>query len=256
MEYNKKIFDDISLLNISAELLNAISEVVERQRQKLAEVAEKSNKWLKYHGYNSFTDANSNLILKLAEANWCPYIGEITDSSVVFDIFKMIAECGNDADNFKENIDKLLLDYYDDKEITEIKNSWEKCSYDDVYKQLLAEAIDNFICKKYASTCVLLTSLYGRLIFIKTGLVFDREYGDKVKVGFKKLLPQNNDKEKFFNYLDKEVLYQCNKLEDIRDESPGRNELMHGWYNNYPSRKKALNAIIMTDFILSLPKIV
>lgn len=70
------------------------------------------------------------------------------------------------------------------------------------------------------------------------------------------MLPQNNDKEKFFNYLDKEVLYQCNKLEDIRDESPGRNELMHGWYNNYPSRKKALNAIIMTDFILSLPKIV
>lgn len=103
----------------------------------------------------------------------------------MFDIFKMIAECGNDADNFKENIDKLLLDYYDDKEITEIKNSWEKCSYDDVYKQLLTEAIDNFIRGKYASTCVLLTSLYGRLIFIKTGLVFDREYGDKVKVGFK-----------------------------------------------------------------------
>lgn len=256
MEYNKKNFDDISLLNISAELLNAISEVVERQRQKLAEVAEKSNKWLKYHGYNSFTDANSNLILKLAEANWCPYIGEITDSSVVFDIFKMIAECGNDADNFKENIDKLLLDYYDDKEITEIKNSWEKCSYDDVYKQLLAEAIDNFICKKYASTCVLLTSLYGRLIFIKTGLGFKRENGKEVEIEFDKLLLQNNDKEKFVGYLNNEVLYQCNELKDIHNDSPGRNELMHGWYNNYPSRKKALNAIIMTDFILSLPKIV
>lgn len=41
----------------------------------------------------------------------------------------------------------------------------------------------------------------------------------------------------------------------MKSDVPGRHGIAHCWYDTYPNRKMALNAIIFTDFLLELKPI-
>ena len=38
----------------------------------------------------------------------------------------------------------------------------------------------------------------------------------------------------------------------MKEDVPGRHGIAHCWYNKYPTKKAALNAILFTDFLLNL----
>ena len=41
-------------------------------------------------------------------------------------------------------------------------------------------------------------------------------------------------------------------IEDVVDGVPNRHGVAHSWYPKYPSQKAALNAILLTDFVINL----
>jgi hypothetical protein len=47
-------------------------------------------------------------------------------------------------------------------------------------------------------------------------------------------------------------MYNCNSSAETILDVPGRNSAAHSFYESYPTRKAALNAILFTDFLLNL----
>ena len=54
------------------------------------------------------------------------------------------------------------------------------------------------------------------------------------------------------SFFDEYIMYNCESVEEVKEDVPGRNSSAHSWYNKYPSRKAALNAILFTDFLLDI----
>ena len=48
------------------------------------------------------------------------------------------------------------------------------------------------------------------------------------------------------------VFYKCYSMDEVIPDVPGRHSIAHGWFDKYPSRKAALNAILFTDFLIGL----
>ena len=44
-------------------------------------------------------------------------------------------------------------------------------------------------------------------------------------------------------------------MDDIKDDVPGRHPVAHSWYNSYPSKKMALNAILFTDCLINISEL-
>ena len=56
----------------------------------------------------------------------------------------------------------------------------------------------------------------------------------------------------FSDYFEKCIMSQCNAVEEVKDGVPNRHGVAHSWYRKYPNKKAALNAILLTDFIIQL----
>lgn len=68
----------------------------------------------------------------------------------------------------------------------------------------------------------------------------------------KDLVDENGYDEVFSDFFNNLIFGQCYSVNDVVDGIPNRNGVAHSWYIKYPSQKAALNAILLTDFVLSL----
>ena len=48
------------------------------------------------------------------------------------------------------------------------------------------------------------------------------------------------------------IFYDCNSSTDVIDDVPGRHGVAHSYYQKYPSKKAALNAILFADFLMKI----
>ena len=48
------------------------------------------------------------------------------------------------------------------------------------------------------------------------------------------------------------IIGTCYSIDDIVEGVPNRHGVAHSWYNKYPNQKAALNAILLTDFLINL----
>lgn len=74
----------------------------------------------------------------------------------------------------------------------------------------------------------------------------------KFKEKCKDLVDENGYDEVFSDFFNNLIFGQCYSVNDVVDGIPNRNGVAHSWYIKYPSQKAALNAILLTDFVLSL----
>jgi len=116
---------------------------------------------------------------------------------------------------------------------------------------MMKQAVDAYYRKEYALTTITLASMWEGIIYKKNNDHSGKK-GNKTKDNFRKLVDRNKCHAIAADYFEKYIMYDCRSNEQVIDDVPGRNSMMHSFSKKYPSRKAALNAILFTNFLLHL----
>lgn len=218
--------------------------------EKLKQIPLDPEIYLKYKKLN-------NIYLKtMYETKWFPYAGWIADTSLFMEINDIIHTSRGASKNREKRIDKAILSYYTNEEVLHIKKSWQNSNLDCYIRKILIQAIDAYLRGEYALTIPCLSTMWEGLIYVKAKNVSlskrKRQPMGETKQEFKTLVRDNNYEAIFSDYFDNWIVSNCNAVDDVIDGVPNRHGVAHSWYKKYPDKKTALNAILLTDFIINL----
>ena len=104
---------------------------------------------------------------------------------------------------------------------------------------------------EYALTIACLATMWESLIQQKYGLS-GRRAQNKIKKDFAELIDENDYEAIISDFYNNLIVSQCNTPDEVIEGVPNRNAISHGKYRRYPNKKASLNAILLTDFIISL----
>ena len=118
-------------------------------------------------------------------------------------------------------------------------------------KRILVQSVQAYHRREYALTVSALSTLWEGIIQEKAN---DDSYriSRKTRENLSQLIDKNEYDEIFASFCEEFIFYNCTKPDDVKEDVPGRHGIAHCWYDKYPSRKVALNAILFTDFLLEL----
>lgn len=189
------------------------------------------------------------------DCEWFPYAGWIADLTLFQEVNEILATSRGKSKRRTERIDKAILAYYTPIEIRKIKKNWRDSDLKPYIKKMLCQAIDAHLRAEYALTIACLATMWEGLIHYKTNVV-ERRQSKKTKENLKRLILENDYDPVFGEYYENLIVSQVNSDEEVKDGIPNRNGVAHSKYKKYPNKKASLNAILLTDFIISLtPKI-
>jgi hypothetical protein len=171
-------------------------------------------------------------------------------------VLGIIAGSRSASKSREKRIDREILGYYSKARIQEIKKSWKKLDIEPYIKKVICQALNAYIRREYALTTSCLATMWEGLIYCKAkGLPLSerkRQGTAETKGEFEELVERNNYKEVFSDYYKNYIMRDCNSPSEVIYGVPGRHGVAHGWYLESPSKKAALNAILLTDFIIKL----
>lgn len=197
-----------------------------------------------------YEEVNEVFLKAMFDARWFPYAGWIADFRIV-DAILEILDTSRASKNRVKRIDKLIFSYYDKEEINNIKRGWRQMSLPSYMTRILVQSVQAYHRREYALTVSALSTLWEGIIQEK---VNDTSYriSRKTRENLTKLIEENEFDKIFSSFCEEFIFYNCTKPEDVKPDVPGRHGIAHCWYDTYPNRKMALNAILFTDFLLGL----
>ena len=197
-----------------------------------------------------YEEIRKQFLKTMFDARWFPYAGWIADFKIV-DAMLKILDTSRASKNRINRINKLIFSYYDKKEINNIKREWRQMSIPSYMTRILVQSVQAYHRREFALTVSALSTLWEGIIQEKTN---DTSYriSRKTRDNLIKLIEENEFDKIFSSFCEEFIFYNCTKPEDVKLDVPGRHGIAHCWYNAYPSRKMALNAILFTDFLLRL----
>lgn len=188
----------------------------------------------------------------LFQAKWFPH-AICTEKLKLFEnIADVIGRTRTGSQSRTKKLDKIIFDFYNKSRLNEFKRNWRKTNISSHEKRILCEAIDAYSDKHYALTLGALVPLWQGIIQEKVKGKQEGKNHSRTKEEFQILITENDCNNLVGYYFEEYIFYPCYKLEDVIDDTPGRNSTCHSWYKKYPTRKSALNAIIFTDFLLEM----
>ena len=195
----------------------------------------------------------------LMECKWFPYAAWAADLNLFAEVGDIMATSRGASKRREKRIDQAILSYYDKTKIKAIKRAWRQMDIDSHIKRILGQAIEAHLRGEYALTISSLSTMWEGLIYIKANnATMQDRHRQRMEITKKDLaaLTESNDYNKIFSdYFDRFIVSQCNAVSDVVDGVPNRHGVSHSWYHKYPNKKASLNAILLTDFILSLEPI-
>lgn len=197
-----------------------------------------------------YEDVNEVFLKAMFDARWFPYAGWIADFRIV-DAMLEILDTSRASKNRVKRIDKLIFSYYDKEEINNIKRGWRQMSLPSYMTRILVQSVQAYHRREYALTVSALSTLWEGIIQEKMNDISYR-ISRKTRENLTKLIEENEFDKIFSSFCEEFIFYNCTKPEDVKPDVPGRHGIAHCWYNTYPNRKMALNAILFTDFLLGL----
>lgn len=192
---------------------------------------------------------------ELTKAKWFPVHITMVNAGFFADIMNVIDTTKPDSKSRVDKLDKVFFDYYDELTLKELKKYWKTHNIPSHIKRILYDAVQAYKRRQYALTVCALVSLWQGIIQEKTKNERKWTRDKEIKKEFYELISENDCNEFVKYYFEDYIYYTCESIEDVKDDVPGRHSVCHSWYNKYPSRKTALNAIIFTDFLLELEPI-
>lgn len=203
----------------------------------------------------SFIDAykqfNERYLQAMYECHWFPYVGWTIGISLMLDVSEVLASSRGVSKRCEKRIDKIVLSYYTSKEIKNIKRNWRNSNLEPHIKKILGQAIEAHLRGEYVLTISCLSSMWETLIYYRAGItrpLKQKETKEKLKM----LTEENGLDDIFSDFYDNLILSHINTPEEVMEGVPNRNGSLHGKYKKYPNKKASLNAILITDFIISL----
>lgn len=197
-----------------------------------------------------YEEVNEVFLKAMFDARWFPYAGWIADFRIV-DAILEILDTSRASKNRVKRIDKLIFSYYDKDEINNLKRGWRQMNLPSYMTRILVQSVQAYHRREYALTVSALSTLWEGIIQEK---VNDTSYriSRKTRENLTKLIEENEFNKIFSSFCEEFIFYNCTKPEDVKPDVPGRHGIAHCWYDTYPNRKMALNAILFTDFLLGL----
>ena len=200
-----------------------------------------------------YKEVNEVFLKAMFDARWFPYAGWIADFRIVGAMLEIL-NTSRVSQNRVNRIDRLIFSYYDKEEINNFKRRWRQKSLPSYMTRILVQSVQAYHRREYALTVSALSTLWEGIIQQKMN---DNSYriSRKTRENLSKLIEENEFDKIFSSFCDEFIFYNCIKPEDVKSDVPGRHGIAHCWYDTYPNRNMALNAIIFTDFLLELKPI-
>jgi len=151
-------------------------------------------------------------------------------------------------------MDKLIFGYYTKTRVETMRKGWRHANLENYRLKMMKQAVDAYHRKEYALTTVMLASMWEGIIYEKVNDL-RRKQGKRTKQNFEKLVDRNDCDAVASDYFNNYIMYDCESDEQVIDDVPGRNSMMHSFSKKYPSKKAALNAILFTEFLLNLERL-
>lgn len=219
--------------------------------------------WLKSFDYSPWTHILENLKLpdwknneaKLDEiylramydAKWFPYAGWMASRELFTEINGILNSSRGMSKRCKKRIDKAILSYYTRTEIKRIKREWNRSNLEHHVKKALGQTLEAYFRGEYALVIPFLATMWEGIIKSKTA-----ENTKRPKEDFKNLVDENGFDDIFSDFYNELIIGSCYSKDDVIEGVPNRHGVAHSWYIKYPTKKAALNAILLTDFVIKL----
>lgn len=182
---------------------------------------------------------------------WFPYAGSVLNASYVAEINEVWAHTREGSKSRTTKTDKVVFAFYTKTEVEYIRKSWAELGLPKYLTRILNQSVQAYHRGEYAMTVCSLATLWEGIICEKSSDLSFRQT-NKTKQNLEKLVEDNGYDEVFYSFCDEFIFYNCKSPEEVKEDVPGRHSIAHCWYNKYPTKKAALNAILFTDFLLNL----
>ena len=264
-----RIFDEWSN-NIAANLATGLTALITNPvMQGIQTITSSLGKWLRTVDFSplvsileniqdigfdfDYEEVNEIFLKAMFDARWFPYAGWIADFRIV-DAMLEILNTSRVSKNRVNRIDRLIFFYYDKEEINNFKRRWRQMNLPSYMTRILVQSVQAYHRREYALTVSALSTLWEGIIQEKMN---DNSYriSRRTRENLGKLIEENEFDKIFASFCDEFIFYNCTKPDEVKSDVPGRHGIAHCWYDTYPNRKMALNAILFTDFLLELKPI-
>lgn len=261
-----KILDDLGK-NATANLISGLNTLVNNSAMReIQSVTSRLGKWLQTVDFSPLTsileniravgfdhdyrEVNNVFLKAMFDAKWFPYAGWIASFRIVDEMLEIL-NTSRASKNRIKRIDRLIFSYYDKDEIDNFKRRWRKMGLPSYMIRILVQTVQAYHRREYALTVSTLSTLWEGIIQEKMN---DNSYrvSKKTRENLTKLIEKNEFDKIFSSFCEEFIFYDCRKVEEVKLDVPGRHGIAHCWYNTYPNKKMALNAILFTDFLLRL----
>ena len=262
--------DFLSNIRPTTERLNSLSKSIGKVSFSMVKVTEAINssaiKWLQKIDFSPLQNVLKSItrgldlerlkalkqefLQAMYECNWFPYVGSANSISLMLDVFDIITTSRGASKRREKRIDQVVFSYYTTTEIKNIKRRWKNSYFKPHIKKILGQAIEAHLRGEYVLTISCLASMWESLIYNRAGITTPL-HQKQTKEEFKALSERNGFDEIFSEFYDYLILGHVNSPEEAIDGVPSRNGCLHGHYKKYPNKKASLNAILLTDFIIS-----
>ncbi len=233
-------------------LYNAHNAILQTIKDSLIVQIEKLLKSFEDFDFSKYSDKlNHEIFVEFFDAKWVIPFSLLDKESGLFLDFCDVIDSTRKSKNRIKKIDRLLFDYFSKDRINSFKKEWRSLGIPEHKMRMMHQSIQAYHRKEYALTVVMLSTLWEGIIYEKAN-DSRRKKTDRTKSNFKKLIDNSDYEEIYCKFFEEYIMYDCNSETDVKDDVPGRHSSAHSWYNKYPSRKAALNAILFTDFLLNM----
>ena len=126
---------------------------------------------------------------------------------------------------------------------------WKAAPIPNHIKRLLKETLYAYRRKENGLVVGVLPTLWEG--FIREKAAIEKKPSSKeLRDAVAKLVEENQSSSTISAFYDTCIMYHCGSPEEAKPDVPGRHAVAHGWFERYPTKKAALNAILSTDFLL------
>ena len=188
----------------------------------------------------------------LLSENWFPYIISLEDKEFHKNLMNTLLHTNAESKSREKKINCLIYDQYTKTRIESIRKSWRYCDLTNFQVRILNQAVYAYHRGEYAITAIVLVSFWEGIIKDKTGHGNERQGTKAIRTESEELILNNDYPQIYAEFSTSCIFYDCNSIEEIKQDLPGRHQMAHSWFSQYPSKKTALNAILFTDFLIKM----